>query len=69
MVTTKTSLWQKMSKIFVNIYYWAFVLHLFPNDFEVVVYEGVIREKPSSKQEARQFLKGLLNVLFQSFII
>lgn len=58
-----------MSKNFVNIYYWAFVLHLFPNDFEVVVYEGVIREKPSSKQEARQFLKGLLNVLFQSFII
>jgi predicted house-cleaning NTP pyrophosphatase (Maf/HAM1 superfamily) len=31
---------------------------------EVVVYEGVIREKPSSKEEARQFLKGLLNVLF-----
>ncbi|CAN6582633.1 unnamed protein product [Malus baccata var. baccata] len=24
----------------------------------VVVYEGVIREKPSSKEEARQFLKG-----------
>lgn len=35
----------------------AFGLHLFPNDFEVVVYEGVIREKPSGKQEARQFLK------------
>jgi len=29
----------------------------------VVVYEGVIREKPTSKEEARQFLKGLLNVI------
>ncbi|KAL9330514.1 hypothetical protein ACSQ67_000124 [Phaseolus vulgaris] len=26
-------------------------------DLEVVVYEGVIREKPTSKEEARQFLK------------
>ncbi|XP_026393535.1 maf-like protein DDB_G0281937 isoform X4 [Papaver somniferum] len=25
---------------------------------KVVVYEGVIREKPSSKEEARQFIKG-----------
>ncbi|KAI3852885.1 hypothetical protein MKX03_003272 [Papaver bracteatum] len=25
---------------------------------QVVVYEGVIREKPSSKEEARQFIKG-----------
>ncbi|KAK9270663.1 hypothetical protein L1049_026245 [Liquidambar formosana] len=25
---------------------------------QVVVYEGMIREKPSSKEEARQFLKG-----------
>ncbi|KAB2619611.1 maf-like protein [Pyrus ussuriensis x Pyrus communis] len=28
---------------------------------QVVVYEGVIREKPSSKEEARQFLKGWFN--------
>ncbi|KAL6207431.1 hypothetical protein ACLB2K_018389 [Fragaria x ananassa] len=27
------------------------------SDLEVVVYEGVVREKPSSKEEARQFLK------------
>ncbi|KAL2583417.1 hypothetical protein AAZV13_14G069850 [Glycine max] len=26
-------------------------------DLEVAVYEGVIREKPTSKEEARQFLK------------
>ncbi|XP_025012614.1 7-methyl-GTP pyrophosphatase isoform X2 [Ricinus communis] len=29
----------------------------------VVVYEGAIREKPSSEEEARQFMKGLLNIL------
>lgn len=29
------------------------------NGLEVVVYEGVIREKPSSEAEARQFMKGL----------
>ncbi|OEL24004.1 hypothetical protein BAE44_0014977 [Dichanthelium oligosanthes] len=27
-------------------------------DFEVVVHEGIIREKPTTKKEARQFLKG-----------
>ncbi|XAR73265.1 hypothetical protein NMG60_11007176 [Bertholletia excelsa] len=32
------------------------LLHLI--DIEVVVYEGTIREKPSSKEEARQFIKG-----------
>jgi hypothetical protein len=37
------------------------LLHLI--DFEVVVYEGIIREKPSSKEEAREFIKGLLNGL------
>nr|GMD51939.1 maf-like protein DDB_G0281937 isoform X2 [Ipomoea batatas] len=26
----------------------------------VAVYEGVIREKPSGKEEARMFIKGLL---------
>ncbi|KAH1204182.1 Maf-like protein [Glycine max] len=30
---------------------------IFKCDLEVVVYEGVIREKPTSKEEARQFLK------------
>lgn len=25
---------------------------------EVVVYEGMVREKPSSKEEASQFIKG-----------
>lgn len=29
-------------------------------DFEVVVYEGIVREKPSSKEEAWKFIKGLL---------
>jgi septum formation protein len=29
----------------------------------VVVYEDVVREKPSSKEEAQQFLKGLLTSL------
>lgn len=35
-------------------------------DFEVVVYEGIIREKPSSKEEAWDFIKGLFsgNVIF-----
>ncbi|OVA18722.1 Maf-like protein [Macleaya cordata] len=28
----------------------------------VVVYEGVIREKPSNKDEARRFIKGLFNM-------
>lgn len=27
-----------------------------------MVYEGVIREKPSSKEEARQFMKGLHSI-------
>lgn len=27
------------------------------------MYEGIIREKPSSKEEAREFIKGLLNGL------
>ena len=36
---------------------------LLSNDLEVVVFEGVIREKPSSKEEAWQFWKGLLNSL------
>jgi septum formation protein len=42
----------------------------------VVVHEGIIREKPTTKEEARQFLKGLLsakclihNVLMHLFII
>lgn len=30
------------------------------NDLEVVVYEGAVREKPSSEAEARQFMKGLV---------
>ena len=30
---------------------------------EVVVYEGMVREKPSSKEEARQFIKGLPDFL------
>jgi predicted house-cleaning NTP pyrophosphatase (Maf/HAM1 superfamily) len=37
------------------ITYWIVV------DFEVVVHEGIIREKPTTKEEARQFLKGLLS--------
>lgn len=39
------------------------VPHLHLILFEVVVYEGVIREKPSSKEEARHFIKGLLTLL------
>lgn len=34
------------------------------NVLEVVVYEGVIREKPSSKEEARKFIKGLFLIFF-----
>ena len=41
----------------------CYFLLLLSNDLEVVVYEGVVREKPSNKEEARQFLKGLLNSL------
>ena len=40
---------------------WGYILLLHLIDIEVVVYEGIIREKPSSKEEARQFIKGLLN--------
>lgn len=36
----------------------AFLL-LLVIDVEVVIYKGVIREKPASKEEARQFMKGL----------
>lgn len=32
-------------------------------DFEVVLYQGMVREKPTSKEEARRFIKGLLNRL------
>ncbi|KAL6956114.1 hypothetical protein U1Q18_044381, partial [Sarracenia purpurea var. burkii] len=35
-----------------------FIVLLTSNDLEVVVYEGKIREKPSSKEEAQQFIKG-----------
>lgn len=35
------------------------------NDLEVVVYGGAVREKPSTKEEAREFLKGVLKK-FQS---
>ncbi|XP_020548661.1 maf-like protein DDB_G0281937 isoform X2 [Sesamum indicum] len=35
-----------------------FCLTLNKNDLEVVVYEGMIREKPSSEEEAREFIKG-----------
>ncbi|KAF7139575.1 hypothetical protein RHSIM_Rhsim07G0240500 [Rhododendron simsii] len=34
------------------------ILLLSSNALEVVVYEGKVREKPSSKEEARQFIKG-----------
>ena len=39
----------------------SYFLLLLSNDLEVVVYEGTVREVPSSKEEALQFLKGLLN--------
>ncbi|KAK4387516.1 7-methyl-GTP pyrophosphatase [Sesamum angolense] len=35
-----------------------FCLTLNKNDLEVVVYEGMIREKPSGEEEAREFIKG-----------
>ncbi|RDX89883.1 Protein RADIALIS-like 6, partial [Mucuna pruriens] len=35
----------------------AYDIYSLSNDLEVVVYEGVIREKPTNKEEARQFLK------------
>ncbi|KAJ0041295.1 hypothetical protein Pint_28290 [Pistacia integerrima] len=36
----------------------SYFLLLNPMDFEVVVYKGTIREKPSGKEEAREFIKG-----------
>lgn len=36
---------------------YALLLNLF--NLKVVVHEGVIREKPSNKDEARLFIKGL----------
>lgn len=38
--------------------YLGYFLLLNPMDFEVVVYKGMIREKPSGKEEAREFIKG-----------
>ena len=38
---------------FALLSYWTEV------DLEVVVHEGIIREKPTTKEEARQFLKGV----------
>lgn len=46
-----------------NEYNHCSFLLLLLNDLEVVVYEGVVREKPSSKEEARRFIKGLLSIL------
>jgi len=40
--------------------YWIVV------DFEVVVHEGIIREKPTTKEEARQFLKGFSSTQYLS---
>ncbi|KAL4649969.1 hypothetical protein ACB092_01G052200 [Castanea dentata] len=34
---------------------------------QVVVYEGVVREKPSSKEEARQFLKGNFIIMIADY--
>ena len=34
---------------------------------EVVVHDGVIREKPSTPEEARKFIKGLLFIRTHSF--
>ena len=39
---------------------WGYILLLHLIDIEVVVYEGIIRENPSSKEEARHFISGLL---------
>ena len=39
----------------------CYFLLLLSNDLQVVVYEGAVRDVPSSKEEALQFLKGLLN--------
>ena len=39
----------------------CYFLLLLSNDLQVVVCEGAVREKPSSKEEVLQFLKGLLN--------
>lgn len=47
----------------------CYFLLLLLNDLEVVVYEGAIREKPSSKEEAWQFIKGLLNILCPIFFV
>lgn len=33
------------------------------------MYEGTIREKPSSKEEAREFIKGLSNALLLLFLV
>ena len=39
----------------------CYFLPLLSNDLQVVVYEGAVGEKPFSKEEVLQFLKGLLN--------
>ncbi|KAF5950895.1 hypothetical protein HYC85_012888, partial [Camellia sinensis] len=42
----------------IKLHFVTYFIFLTSNDLEVVVYEGAIREKPSSKEEARQFIKG-----------
>ncbi|RYR44060.1 hypothetical protein Ahy_A08g040436 isoform B [Arachis hypogaea] len=32
--------------------------------YGVVVYQGIIREKPTSEKEAREFIKGLIWLCF-----
>lgn len=48
--------------IFVLLLLTAIVINL-----KVVVYEGAIREKPASKEEAWEFIKGLLSILSTLF--
>ena len=40
-------------------FFGCYFLLLLSNDLEVVVYEGVVREKPANEKEAREFIKGL----------
>ncbi|KAF1882887.1 hypothetical protein Lal_00003069 [Lupinus albus] len=54
----KNNLYQRNCQLFpLSLHKFTFALHSMSNDLEVVVYGGVVREKPSSKEEARQFLK------------
>ena len=53
------NIWLNISALFTRMLSFALLSYWTVVDLEVVVHEGIIREKPTTKEEARQFLKGV----------